>query len=128
MVQTKRFPRPLVLAALVLLTVGCGQQEKKSPASLAQELKAADEAVRIKAANQLGALRGEEARQAAPALVEALKDPGSQVRAASARALGSLGAEARPAVPALTKALKDSDDQVRALAGEALEQIKAAGP
>jgi len=55
------------------------------------------------------------------ALIAALKDPDSGVRAAAARALEEIGD--KTAVPALIAALKDPDSGVRAAAARALEKI-----
>ena len=64
-----------------------------------------DEDIRIDAARGLGEI-GEDARDAVPALIEALNQEGSGIfKAAVARAIGSIGEDARDAVPALIEAL-----------------------
>jgi len=52
--------------------------------------------------------------------LERLRDPDSTTRAATARALGNLGAEAPKVVPALERALRDPEPAVRAAAAWAL--------
>jgi HEAT repeat protein len=66
---------------------------------------------------------GHKAREAAPALGEALADPEVDVRMGSAMALESIGPDAAPAVPALVKALKDREGVVRQRAAIALGSI-----
>ncbi len=68
-----------------------------------------------------------------PTLIEALKDPDSDVGYGAAQALGRIGPEAKAAVPALIKALVDDPrNTVRSHAAQALGQIgpeaKAAVP
>ncbi len=58
-----------------------------------------------------------------PALVEALKKKGGDIRLSAAIGLGYYGEEARDAVPALQIALKDRDARVREAAGIALTRI-----
>src|SRR5262245_1884696 len=69
---------------------------------------------------------------AVPALVAALKDKESVVRAHAAEALSSMGAKAKAAVPALISSLKDESWEVRLPSAEALGRIgvdaKAAVP
>jgi HEAT repeat protein len=59
--------------------------------------------------------------QAVPALIQALGDSDSAVRAAAAEALGAIGDP--QAVPALIQALGDSDCDVRRAAAEALGKL-----
>jgi HEAT repeat protein len=66
---------------------------------------------------------GPEAKQALPAITDALKDSEWGVRTYAAKALGKLGPEARSAVPALTAALKDTHPGARESAAEALGSI-----
>jgi HEAT repeat protein len=116
--------RTLPLFALLLLGAGCGRKEKKPVADLVQELKASDEAVRIRAAERLGEAGADAAPDAVPALSEALGDRSSIVRAAAAKALGSFGPGARAAVGALEKARNDPDEAVRLEAAAALKKIQ----
>ena len=60
---------------------------------------------------------------AVPALIEALRDPDSEVRRGAAGALGQVGPEAIGAVPALIEALRDPDSEVRRGAAGALGQV-----
>jgi HEAT repeat protein len=113
----------LLLATLVVGSAGCGGAEKKPVADLIQDLKDKDEAVRIKAARDLGRHKPEAAKEAVPALGDALRDKSANVRAAAAKALGAIGPEAGAAAPALKKALKDSDEGVRRAAAQALEAV-----
>jgi HEAT repeat protein len=69
---------------------------------------------------------GEGARDAVPALIEALADPEPGVRDAVATALGALGRTAKLAVPFLAEALHDPNRFVRQAAAVALEQIDPA--
>ena len=64
------------------------------------------------------------AKDAVPALIQALQDQDSNVRNNAARALGSIGEGAVDAVPALIQLLKDQDEWVRINAAWALEEIK----
>jgi HEAT repeat protein/lysophospholipase L1-like esterase len=70
-----------------------------------------------------GALARLQARDAVPALADALQAPEPARRAEIATALGQMGATAGAAVPALEKALADPDDDVRRTAAEALGRI-----
>jgi len=65
------------------------------------------------------------AKQAAPALREALKDSNSLVRATAARALANIDSKdkAKETIQALREALKDSNSLVRATAARALSVI-----
>ena len=68
---------------------------------------------------------------AVDALVVALGDPDSEVRAAAAYALGEIGPVARTAVPRLRILLGDQDSRVRQLANDAILRIEVgleAGP
>jgi HEAT repeat protein len=66
---------------------------------------------------------GPDAKDAIPALIEALKDNDVQVRRTVARALGKIGPAAKSAVPALQKVTNDADRQVRDAATLALKRI-----
>jgi HEAT repeat protein len=92
-----------------------------SPAvdTLAANLRAQNEEVRIDAASALASM-GLEAQRATPALTTALKDTNSIVRSSAATALGSMGTKAKVALPALTVALQDDDKSVRSVVATAI--------
>jgi HEAT repeat protein len=69
---------------------------------------------------------GKEARQAAFALTEALRDPEVPIRLAAARALGKIEVRDEKVVHALERALNDDDEYVRKTAQEALQKIHSA--
>ncbi len=75
----------------------------------------------IDVAGALGSLGA----SAAPLLVEALKDPDPDIRAAAAGGLKKMGADARVALPALLQALNDKNTYVVAWSVEALGNIGA---
>jgi HEAT repeat protein len=84
--------------------------------------------VRCTAADLLGGM-GPSAREAAPALVEALRDPDQHVRSVAVTALGAIGADASVAVPALVALLKTEDCLKAVLALQAFgPQAAAANP
>jgi HEAT repeat protein len=60
---------------------------------------------------------------AVPALIEALSDEDSGVRASAASALGKIGEPAKEAITALIQALSDKDESVRRAAAEVLKKI-----
>ncbi|MCI0377237.1 MAG: HEAT repeat domain-containing protein [Gemmataceae bacterium] len=68
-------------------------------------------------------LVGKEAKDAVPAVADALGDSHRLVREYAAKALGKIGQDAVPAVPKLEKALKDKSVAVQLAAGLALYQI-----
>jgi HEAT repeat protein len=86
------------------------------------ELKNEDAAVRQKAAWSLWQT-GPAAREATPALAEAVGDPDPEVRAMAAKALGQVSAGTPDAVPTLTRAVQDKDPGVRAAASKSLAEI-----
>jgi hypothetical protein len=57
-------------------------------------------------------------------LLEGLRDPDRDVRAAAAESLGLLGPAAREAVPAIEALMRDPHPEVRAAAQQALEKIR----
>jgi HEAT repeat protein len=81
-------------------------------------LKDKDRGVRVQAAIALGKI-GPRARNAVPALFEALKDP--QIYEASMEALEIIGLDSKEAIPALIEALKCKD--LRTFAAERLLNI-----
>ena len=66
--------------------------------------------------------RKEDAAQAVPALIEALKQ-GGDIRLSAAIGLGYFGEQAKDAIPALQEALHDRDARIREAAGVALSRI-----
>ena len=68
---------------------------------------------------------GKLAKQAVPALIEALADKDDGVKAATAEALGRVGPEARAAAPALLKLAKAADMPLRRAVTFALGRIDA---
>lgn len=78
-----------------------------------------DDAVRIKAIEQLGNLKYQ---PASPLILRFIEDQNTLVRQAACAALGRLGA--KEAVPALQKSLDDSDSWVRSCAFEALALLQ----
>ncbi len=91
----------------------------KDHASLCADLRAAEPALREKAARMLGRTGGR-AVSAIPLLVGALQDAVPRVRAEAAEALGRICGEPHGTVPALVEALADSERDVREAAAWAL--------
>jgi HEAT repeat protein len=85
-------------------------------------LKSEKAAERAASARILGEI-GPAAKEAAPALTDALKDPERDVRKNAAQALGYIGPGARSAGPGLIAALLDQDWQVRKAAAFALGRV-----
>ena len=83
--------------------------------------------VRKMAASALGEI-GPDARQAIPALIQALGDVDEGVRRRVALSLGEMGAEARSAAPALILTLRDGSSSVRRWAAAALGEIGPTAP
>ena len=96
-------------AALGVLPASAAES---SVGDLLGALKSPDEAARLQAIDQLGAL-GPKAAEAVGPLSELLSDGSAQVRAHAARALGQIGPAAKPAIPALVELLKDPDESIR---------------
>src|SRR5262249_60797871 len=69
-----------------------------------------------------------DAAQTVPALIEALKDRGADIRWSAAIGLGYLGESAKDAIPALQAAQSDRDARVREAAGVALSRIDPSLP
>jgi HEAT repeat protein len=110
---------------LLLATGGCQSRTgTKSLAELLIELKDADAAVRARAAVNLSHIPANQAKDAVPALVEALEDPSAEVRRYAALTLISFGPAADAAIPALARATEDDDPGVRQLAAKALQRIQ----
>ena len=69
---------------------------------------------------------GPEAREAVPALIEALSDKAPKVRRTAASTLGRIGPDAKAALPSLRILLQDEDRAVRIAAGEGVEKVGGA--
>jgi HEAT repeat protein len=103
---------------------------EKNPSALktlTRLLRSTDPKVRERAALELGAELGPEAKPAVPDLVKRLFDPRAAVRSTAAEALGRIGPDAKSAAPALL-ALLDGDEPafVQSAACEALGLIEPA--
>lgn len=96
--------------------------EAPSVADLASAASATDPAVAIDAIDALGRL-GPQAKDALPALLQALDSPDESVRWHAERTLGSIGPAATAAVPKLLAALDNPSALVKAYAAFALGQI-----
>ena len=110
-----------VLLLCLLACAGCSQQ--KSTDELVADLKSGTEIEAVKAARTLP--RGQnDAAKVVPALIEALKHQGNDVRRSSALKLGEFHGFAKDAIPALQQAEQnDPDARVREAAGIALSRI-----
>jgi HEAT repeat protein len=107
-----------------LLACGCGKT--KSTDELIQDLKSSQEKERVIAVRTLPQRKGDAAK-VVPALIEALKDKGTDIRLSAAIGLGYFGEQAKDAIPALQQASKsDHDARVRKQAGVALSRIDPA--
>ncbi len=125
MVAMRLAARVLLSGALVSLSLGCGAGKEQKPLTdLVRELKDSDEAIRIKAARNLGEAGSAESKEATKALSEALRDKSAHVRQAAARSLGAIGSGASESSSALKKALEDSDQGVRLEAEKALKNVQ----
>jgi HEAT repeat protein len=110
---------------LLLCLLACGGCKKKSTAELVDDLKGGQERDRLIAVRLLPQHK-QDAAQVVPALIEALKQKGADVRISAAIGLGSFGEQARDAIPALQAAVRDRDARVREAAGVALSRIDPA--
>ncbi len=113
--------------ALVLCLLACGGCGKtKSTDQLIEELNSPEEGERLKAVRLLQQRRTDAAK-VVPAMIEALKDKGSDIRLSAAIGLGYFGEQAKDAIPALQQAAQsDKDSRVRKQAGIALSRIDPA--
>ena len=109
---------------LLLCLLACGGcSTGKSTDELITDLKSGTEIDAVKAARTLPRGSGD-AEKVVPALIEALKHSGSDVRRSSAIKLGVFGEQAKDAIPALQNVEeKDGDARVREAAGIALSRI-----
>jgi HEAT repeat protein len=112
-----------VLMLCLLMCCGCGR--KKTTEELIADLKSSEERDQLIAVRLLPDRKGE-ASQVIPALIEALKTKGPDIRLSAAIGLGYFGEEARDAIPALKAAQRDRDARVREAAGKALARIDPA--
>ncbi len=114
--------RRLVLVSCLAfcLPVAEAQGPPKEVQKLEKQLKDRDSSVRARAAWDLGEMR---ATGSVPALVEALDDPSSAVRANAAASLWKLGAASKPAMPALRRLLEDRSGAVVGNAAGALRNL-----
>ena len=110
------------LVTSICLLAGCGCGNKQSTNELIEALKSPEERERLIAVRVLPQRKGD-APQIVPALIEALKDDGGDIRWSAAIGLGSFGDQAVDAIPALQTALSDRDARVREAAGVALSRI-----
>jgi HEAT repeat protein len=111
---------PFVLFLCLLACGGCGRQ--KSTDEMLSDLKGAQVGDQLKAVRLLPQQKGDPAK-VVPALVEALKSKGADVRISAAIGLGSYGEQAKEAIPALQAVQRDPDGRVREAAGLALSRI-----
>jgi HEAT repeat protein len=106
---------------LFLCLLACGGCGGKSTDELIADLKSGKEKAGLTAARNLP--QGE-AEKVVPALIEALRHRGQDVRRSAAVKLGGFREQAKDAIPALQKAAKnDGDARVREAAGIALSRI-----
>ena len=109
----------LVLLLCLLACGGCGKE--KSTDELIADLKSGKEKEGIIAVRTLP--QGD-AEKVVPALIEALRHRGNDIRRSAAIKLGGFGEQAKDAIPALQKAEEhDGDARVREAAGIALSRI-----
>jgi HEAT repeat protein len=121
----RRLAYCVCVGTLFVAASGCQSQPgTKSLAELVKDLKDPDAGVRARAAVNLSHIPADQAKEAVPALIEALEDPSPEVRRYAALSLGSYGSAASAAVPALQKATGDSDEGARQLAAKALKRIQ----
>jgi HEAT repeat protein len=105
---------------ICLLACG-GCRNGKSTDELIADLKSGKEKEGVIAARSLP--QGEAAK-VVPALIEALRHRGQDIRRSAAIKLGGFGEQAKDAIPALQKAAEhDGDARVREAAGIALSRI-----
>src|SRR6516165_5544519 len=111
----------VVLMLCLLACGGCGKT--KSTDQLIEDLKLPEERDRLKAVRLLPQRKGDAAK-IVPAMIEALKEKGSDIRLSAVIGLGYFGEQAKDAIPALQQAAQsDKDGRVRKQAGIALSRI-----
>jgi HEAT repeat protein len=116
-----RGPTGLVPLLCLLACVGCSSQ--KSTDELIADLKSGKEDAGVNAARTLP-LGQRNAAKVIPALTEALKHQGNDIRRSSALKLGQFREQAKDAIPALQQVERDDKDpRVREAANIALSRI-----
>lgn len=118
-----RLRRYGALLLCLLAFGGCGK--KKTTDELIADLNSSEERDQLIAVRLLPDRKGDAAK-VVPALIEALKTKGSDIRLSAAIGLGYFGEEAKDAIPALKAAQRDRDARVRDAAGKALSRIDPA--
>jgi HEAT repeat protein len=118
-----RMPRCCALLLCLLACGGCGK--KKTTDELIADLNSSEERDQLIAVRLLPDRKGDAAK-VIPALIDALKTKGSDIRLSAAIGLGYFGEEATDAIPALKAAQHDRDARVREAAGKALSRIDPA--
>jgi HEAT repeat protein len=125
--------RTLPWLVVVCVTLGCGGEPQETQftvtagdavAARIAELENSDSAMRLSAAEALGAM-GPPARPAIPRLLEVLDDDDPEVRKAAAWALTRIGASHQALVPFLISKLKDESPETR---GTAIIGLGRIGP
>jgi HEAT repeat protein len=111
-----------VLGLAAIVAAASAEDRSGDVRGLQITLKSEKAAERAASARILGEI-GPAAKDAAPALADALKDPERDVRQSAAQALGNIGSGAKVAAPALITALQDKEWQVRKSAAFALGRI-----
>jgi HEAT repeat protein len=109
-------------AVFALGAAGLAEDRSDDVRGLQITLKSEKVSERAASARILGEI-GPAAKDAAPALAEALKDTDRDVRQNAAQALGYIGPGAKVAAPALITALQDKESQVRRAAAFALGKV-----
>ena len=108
---------------LLLCLLACGGcSRKKTTDELIADLNSSEDRDQLIAVRLLPDRKGE-AEKVIPALIEALKTKGSDIRLSAAIGLGYFGEQAKDAIPALKAAQHDRDARVRDAAGKALSRI-----
>jgi len=111
-----------VLGVAAIAAVAFAEDRSGDVRGLQITLKSEKAAERAASARILGEI-GPAAKDAAPALAEALKDADREVRQNAAQALGYIGPGARSAAPALVAALQDKEWPVRRSAAFSLGKL-----
>lgn len=110
------------LGVVAIVAVALAEDRSADVRGLQITLKSGTAAERAASARILGEI-GPAAKDAAPALAEALKDSERDVRQNAAQSLGYIGPGAKTAAPALVAALQDKEWQVRRSAAFALGKV-----
>ena len=110
----------VVMTALPLPSVGADTAPVKDLSALLNDLNSSNPAVATQAATEI---KNQHAKQAIPALAQAIQHPNEIVRLTVIEALSEIGPDAALAVPALAAALKDKDPMIREAAALALLSV-----